>query len=82
MLDGKPCEVELLCENPLMGNIIDRFGEQVHTEVVDGTHFKVITTVDLSNNFYGWVFASAGKIKILSPAEAINGFNTLIECYK
>lgn len=82
MLDGKPCEIELLCENPLMGNIVDRFGEQVHTEVVDGTHFKVITMVDLSNNFYGWVFASAGKIKILSPAEAIKGFYTLIDCYK
>ena len=74
--------VELLCENALMGNIIDRFGEQVHTEVVDGRHFKVITTADLSNNFYGWVFASAGKIRILAPQEVIAGFETLVKCYQ
>ena len=82
MLGGKPCQVELLCENALMGNIIDRFGEQVHTEVVDGRHFKVITTGDLSNNFYGWVFASAGKIRILAPQEVIAGFETLMKCYQ
>lgn len=82
MLDGAECKVELICENSLMGNIIDRFGNEVHTEIADEQHFKVVTAVDLSNNFYGWVFASAGKIQIKSPADAINGFAKLIECWK
>jgi len=82
MLDGTECKVELICENELMGNIIDRFGEKVSTEVIDPGHFKVSATVDLSNNFYGWVFASAGKIQIKAPAEAIDGFKRLILCWK
>ncbi len=82
MLDGTECKVELICENELMGNIIDRFGTKVYTEVIDKKRFKVITTVDLSNNFYGWVFASAGKIKIQAPAEAVDGFNILVNCWK
>ena len=79
MLNGKEIRVELLCENELMGNIIDRFGENVETELYDMMHFKVTATVELSNNFYGWVFASGGKIKILSPDDAIEDFRELME---
>ena len=82
MLDGKECEVELLCENELMGNIIDHFGERVSTQVIDNNHFKVTVIVDLSNNFYGWVFASAGRIQIISPQEVVNDFDALIKSWK
>lgn len=82
MLGGRTREVELLCGNDLMGNIIDRFGDGVPTEIADDGHFKVTVTVDLSNNFYGWVFASAGNIKILSPPEAITEFRQLISHYE
>lgn len=82
MLGGRDCEVELLCQNDLMGNIIDRFGELVPTEIVDENHFKVTVTVALSNNFYGWVFASAGNIQILSPPEAITEFRQLLSHYE
>ncbi len=54
-----------------MGSIIDRFGPEVQTEVVDRAHFKVTAAVALSSNFYGWVFASGGKMKILSPEKAV-----------
>ena len=82
MLGGKDCEVELLCQNDLMGNIVDRFGEEVPTEIVDENHFKVTVTVALSNNFYGWVFASAGNIQILSPPQAIAEFRQLLSHYE
>lgn len=78
MLSGEECQVELLCENELMGSIIDRFGMNVYTEVVDSNHFKVVTTVSLSSNFFGWVFASDGKMRILGPAKAVNGFKALL----
>ncbi|MGM9684234.1 MAG: helix-turn-helix transcriptional regulator [Eubacteriales bacterium] len=81
MLNGKPCRVKLLCENTLMNSIIDRFGEDVTTQIVDENHFSVEATVDLSSTFYGWVFASAGKMKITGPQEAIDGFNNVIKCF-
>lgn len=82
MLGGKECEVELLCGNDLMGNIIDRFGADVPTEIIDADRFKVTVTVALSNNFFGWVFASAGNIQILSPAEAAAEFHQLLSYYQ
>lgn len=82
MLGGRDCEVELLCGNDLMGNIIDRFGGEVHTKIMDEGHFKITVTVALSNNFYGWVFASAGNIQIISPPEAIEEFRRLLSHYQ
>lgn len=82
MLNGEPCRVTLLCENILMDSIIDRFGENVSTQIADDTHFIADVTVDLSNNFYGWVFASAGKMKIVEPQEAVEGFRNVLESFK
>lgn len=81
MLRGIPCEVELLCENQLMDSMIDRFGTKMNTSIVDEKHFKLTASIDLSSNFYGWVFASGGAMKILGPAEAADGFNKIIELY-
>lgn len=82
MLSGKERTVELLVENHLMNNIIDRFGESVQVETVDNGHFKITVTVALSTNFYAWVFASNGKIRILSPQEAREDFAAMMEANK
>lgn len=74
---GEEAKVELLCENALMGSIIDRFGEDVSVQIVDKEHFKVTATVALSNNFYGWVFASGGKMRILGPEKVRVQFNRI-----
>lgn len=79
MLTGKTCHITLLCENPLMNSIIDRFGEDAPTQIVDENHFTVEATVDLSSNFYGWVFSSGGKMKITAPQEAVDGFQRMLE---
>ena len=76
---GEEAKVELLCENALMGSIIDRFGENVSVQIVDREHFKVTATVALSNNFYGWVFASGGKMRILGSEKAVEGFKAIME---
>ena len=81
MLHGETCEVELLCENQLMDSIIDKFGTEVTTEEVDSEHFKATVNVELSGTFYGWVFASMGAMKILSPKEAINRFHEIVSDY-
>ena len=82
MLDGEDCNVTLLCENVLMNSIVDRFGSNIKTTTVDRNHFTVTVPVDLSSMFYSWVFASEGKMKIISPSKAVDGFNTIIEKYK
>ncbi len=82
MLNGKECRVTLLCENILMNSIIDRFGEDVPAQTVGADHFSVQVTVDLSGNFYGWVFSSAGKMRITEPQEAVEGFRKVLESFQ
>ena len=81
MMNGETCEVELLCENKLMSSIIDKFGDDVKTEIVDDGHFKAIVDVDLSGNFYGWVFASKGKMQIINPERVKNEFQAIVDVY-
>ena len=81
MMNGETCEVELLCENKLMSSIIDKFGDDVKTEIVDETHFKVIVDVDLSGNFFGWVFASKGKMRIIAPERVKDEFQSIVDAY-
>lgn len=45
MYPEAPRTVELLCENEVMRSVVDRFGEAVPTETVDGGHFKAIVEV-------------------------------------
>lgn len=73
--------VTLLCENSLMNSILDRFGERLSTRIVDENHFSVEMAVNLSSNFYGWVFTSAGKVKIMAPQEAVDGFRRILESF-
>lgn len=79
MYDGPECEVQILCENETMKYIIDRFGENVTTSIVDGKHFMATVTVCLSPTFYGWIFSFTGKMKIVAPELAISGFNKMLD---
>lgn len=45
MYDGADCTVELKCENSLMDDIVDRFGEQVQTGRYDSSHLRPRTGI-------------------------------------
>lgn len=77
MYDGKTKMVELKCANELMKVIIDRFGEDVETEIIDDEHFKIKATVSVSPTFFGWVFGFVGKMSIISPTDAIEQYKFL-----
>lgn len=82
MLAGEHCKVELLCENKLMGSLIDKFGTDFHVEAIDENYFKATVEVALSGTFFGWVLASKGAMKIVSPESVVVEFNRIIELYK
>ena len=74
---SEDAKVELLCENALMGSIIDRLGEDISVQIVDKEHFKVTATMALSNTFYGWGFASGGKMRIFGPEKVREQFQAI-----
>lgn len=82
MYDGPECDVDILCENDMMKQVIDRFGENVKTNIVDSNHFLASVRVSLSPTFYAWVFSFAGKMKIKNPQEATEGFKKMINQFQ
>jgi predicted DNA-binding transcriptional regulator YafY len=69
MYDGSapPQTVKLKCENHLMKSVLDRFGMDVKTAVLDADHFTAAVEISASPTFYGWVFTFGGGIEIVSP---------------
>jgi len=82
MYDGPMLDVTLRCQNTMMKTIIDRFGEDVHTEIADDSHFYAKVMVSVSKTFYGWIFAMDGAITISSPAEAVEEYHAMLNRVK
>lgn len=78
MFDGKDVEVEIIVDNSLMKTMIDRFGEEVKTEVYNDSSFKLTTEVSVSSTFFGWVFGFDGKIKINAPSSVKEQYEAMI----
>jgi len=78
MYDGSALQrVTLKCENDLMKSIIDRFGEDVETEILDKGHFTATVDISVSQTFFGWVFSFGGRIEIFSPDSAASEYLSL-----
>ncbi len=79
MYDVEHHRVVLRCQSDLMGVIIDRFGIDVKTKPVSGTHFEVTVDVSVSPTFYGWLFTFAGEMEVVSPAEVVEGYRERLQ---
>ena len=71
MYHDAPQWVTLLRENRTMRSVIDHFGEDVATEVVDDNHFRATVNVAPTPPFFSWVFTFGGAIRIKSPADVL-----------
>ena len=79
LFDSEHARVELLCENAMMGTVLDHFGEKVRTRRVDDRHFAVTAEVSVSPTFFAWVFEFGGKIKIIAPQSVKNAYGELVK---
>lgn len=72
MFGGEEETVELTCANEMAGVMIDRFGKDTMFVPKDETHFKAIVKVEVSSQFFGWIFSLDGKVKIAAPKAVAN----------
>lgn len=79
MYDGQMEMVKLLCENRLMNNVIDHFGDEFRAEAVDDGHFTAEVEVSVSQTFFAWVFQFAGAVKILAPEPVRMAYYDLLD---
>lgn len=76
MFTGKEETVTFEVYNSLAGVFIERFGEAVRLRKnLDNPHtFIARATVNISPQFYAWVFGLGKGVKILSPESVVTGF--------
>ena len=82
MFGGKQERVTIRFINPLLGAVVDRFGNDkssVQYTKVDDTHFSVTTQVEISDQFFGWVLGFGKKAKILEPASVVDKFAAYLD---
>ena len=77
MFAGEKVMVTLSVDNSLVGVLADRFGKNIFitADEENENHFLARVNVNISEQFYGWLFALGDKVKIVSPDEIVNDFN-------
>lgn len=70
--------VQLYCHVSVMKYLIDNFGLDFESEVVDDEHFKAFVNVCTSTTFYRWVFGFNKKIKIIGPKLVVTEYKGML----
>ena len=81
MYEGEEYTVTLLCENSVMKDIIDNFGTQVKTSIKNKDYFYAEVKVSVSQTFYAWIFAYAGKMRIIKPESIVADFKQQLSVF-
>ena len=79
MYDGPVRDVTLHCENSMMKHVIDRFGEDIKTRILDEQHFTARVSVPASPTFFAWVFTFGGSIKITAPEDVAASYRDMLK---
>lgn len=79
MYAGDETKVTIEAENRLVSVFIDRFGKDIIIAPVDEGHFRTTVTVAVSKQFFGWIMAIDGDVKIVAPDSVVRQMKDLIE---
>lgn len=77
MFDGEKQDVDIICDNGLMKNVIDKFGEDIITERFSDDQFRATVNVSTSKTFYAWCFRFAGQMRIDAPENVKNEYQEM-----
>lgn len=80
MFGGEEKRVKMRFINPLLDTVIERFGTGSDVFYMpDGdSHFIVISSVQISDQFYAWISGFRKKAVIQSPAEVVDGMKSFL----
>lgn len=78
MFGGEMVDVTFEAKDRMAGILIDRFGRDIMMIPKDSLSFTCTVRVALSGQFYGWVAALGGDIRIVAPQKAVDGMRELI----
>ncbi len=86
MFGGQEKTVRIRFANRLIGPVIDRFGKDIFLTPGGDGHFEATVPVEVSPQFFSWLFGFGTEAKIVAPREVADEFAELakkiIDFYK
>ena len=80
MYSGKQSEVTIRFIMPLLDAAIDQFGtKNVRYKKIDDGHFTMTATLDISDQFFGWLLRFGRRVKIMSPDAVADQFAAYLD---
>ena len=71
MYSGKKTTVKIRFHNHMCGVFIDRFGKEITIRPVDEKYSEVSVEVNVSPQFFGWIFSLGKEVKLIAPVEVV-----------
>lgn len=79
MYSGKKTKVKVQFMNHMCGVFIDRFGKDITIRPVDDEHSELAVDVNVSPQFYGWIFSLGKEVKVSGPSDVVEEMKTYAE---
>ena len=67
MYTGESGQIELCCDNRLIDDILEKFGEDIPIKIFNENKFIFKADVELSNGLVSWIMQYGSDIKVVSP---------------
>lgn len=71
MYQGQKTKVKILFSNYMCGVFIDRFGKDISYRPIDEEHSELHVDVNVSPQFYGWIFSLGKDVRVVGPDEVV-----------
>ena len=80
MFGNSSQEIEVICDNQLLDNVVDLFGENSIIKKYDKDHFKLVTNKDIEG-FKRYVLTNLDMIEVIKPVELKKEIEIIINKY-
>lgn len=79
MFNGEPKTISLIVDGEVMSSIVDRFGSDVESHALDGSHARVYARVKVSDVFYGWLAQFGTKVRVEKPRSVVQSYTEYLQ---
>lgn len=77
MYQGQKAKVKIQFANYMCGVFIDRFGKDISFRPIDDEHSEFHVDVNVSPQFFGWIFSLGKDVKVTEPSEVVERMKVL-----
>lgn len=77
MYQGQRAKVKIQFANYMCGVFIDRFGKDISFRPIDDEHSEFHVDVNVSPQFFGWIFSLGKDVKVTGPSEVVERMKVL-----